>query len=212
MSETVLYDYWRSSASYRLRIALNLAAIPYRAVSVDLVKGEQRSAAHLARNPQGLVPVLEIDGLQLTQSLAILDYLDQTREMGLLPKDPALRVQAQALAQCIAVDLHPVCNLQVVAYAASIAADPSVTREAWMARFIRPGLEAFESLLEAFEQQPYCTGKAPGLADICLMPQLYNARRWGVDFADLPRLVAVDAACSQHPAFAAAHPDAVHGA
>lgn len=212
MSETVLYDYWRSSASYRLRIALNLAGIPYRAVSVDLVKGEQRSGAHLARNPQGLVPVLEIDGLQLTQSLAILDYLDQTRQLELLPKDPALRVRAQALAQCIAVDLHPVCNLQVVAYAASIAADPSVTREAWMARFIRPGLEAFESLLEAFEPQPYCTSVAPGLADICLMPQLYNARRWEVDFADLPRLVAVEAACARHPAFAAAQPDAVHSA
>jgi len=210
MSETVLYDYWRSSASYRLRIALNLAGIPYRAVSVDLVKGEQRSPEHLARNPQGLVPVLEIDGLRLTQSLAILDYLDQTHKMDLLPKDPALRVQAQALAQSIAVDIHPVCNLGVVAYAASTAADPSAAREAWMARFIRPGLEAFESLLEALEQQPYCIGAMPGLGDICLMPQLYNARRWGVDFADLPRIVAVEAACAQHPAFAAAHPDAVH--
>jgi len=212
MSETVLYDYWRSSASYRLRIALNLAGIPYRAVTIDLVKGEQRSLDHLARNPQGLVPVLEIDGLQLTQSLAILDYLDQTHEMGLLPKDPASRVKAQALAQCIAVDLHPVCNLQVVAYAASIAADPSGAREAWMVRFIRPGLEAFESLLGAFDQQPYCTGEVPGLSDICLMPQLYNARRWGADFSDLPRVVAVEEACSQHPAFAEAHPDAVHSA
>lgn len=212
MSETVLYDYWRSSASYRLRIALNLAGIPYRAVSVDLVKGEQRSPAHLARNPQGLVPVLDIDGLRLTQSLAILDYLDQTHAMGLLPKDPAVRVQAQALAHAIAVDIHPVCNLGVVAHAASIAADPTGVREAWMVRFIRPGLEAFESLLGAFKQQPYCTGATPGLSDICLMPQLYNARRWGVDFSDLPRMVAVEAACAQHPAFAAAHPDAVHSA
>jgi maleylacetoacetate isomerase len=212
MSETVLYDYWRSSASYRLRIALNLAGVPYRAVSVDLVKGEQRSPDHLARNPQGLVPVLQIDGLQMTQSLAILDYLDQTRALALLPTDPALRVQAQALAQCIAVDIHPVCNLQVVAYAASAAVDPSGAREAWMARFIRPGLEAFETLLAAFEQQPYCTGEAPGLADICLMPQLYNARRWGVAFADLARVVGVETACAQHPAFAAAHPDAMHSA
>jgi len=212
MSETVLYDYWRSSASYRLRIALNLAGVEYRAVSIDLVKGEQRSPEHLARNPQGLVPVLEIDGLRLTQSLAILDYLDQTHEMGLLPQDPALRVQTQALAQSIAVDVHPVCNLQVVAYAASTAADPAQAREDWMKRFIRPGLEAFESLLGAFDQQPYCIGKEPGLADICLMPQLYNARRWGVDFADLPRIAAVEAACSQHPAFAAAHPDAANNA
>jgi len=209
MSETVLYDYWRSSASYRLRIALNLAGIPYRAISVDLVKGAQRSPEHLARNPQGLVPVLEIDGLQLTQSLAILDYLDQTRNMGLLPKDPASRAQVQALAQSIAVDVHPVCNLGVVAYAASGSADPSQVREDWMKRFIRPGLEAFESLLEAFEQQPFCVGQTPGLADICLMPQLYNARRWGVEFSDLPRVVAVEAACGGHPCFAAAHPDAV---
>ncbi|NIZ60244.1 maleylacetoacetate isomerase [Sedimentitalea sp. CY04] len=212
MSETVLYDYWRSSASYRLRIALNLAGVPYRAVSIDLVKGEQKSPAHLARNPQGLVPVLEIDGLRLTQSLAILDYLDQTREMGLQPENPALRVQVQALAHSIAVDIHPVCNLQVVAHAASIAADQTGVREFWMARFIRPGLEAFESLLGAFHQQPYCVGQEPGLADICLMPQLYNARRWEVDFSDLSRIVAVETACAQHPAFLAAHPDAVNNA
>ena len=209
MSETVLYDYWRSSASYRLRIALNLAGIPYDTVTIDLVKGAQRSPEHLARNPQGLVPVLEIDGLRLTQSLAILDYLDQPRHMDLLPKDPASRAQVQALAQSIAVDVHPVCNLGVVAYAASNSADPSQTREDWMKRFIRPGLQAFESLLGAFEQQPYCVGQTPGLADICLMPQLYNARRWGVEFADLPRVVAVEAACDKHPGFVAAHPDAV---
>ena len=212
MCETVLYDYWRSSASYRLRIALNLAWVPYQAVSIDLVKGEQKSPAHLARNPQGLVPVLEIDGLRLTQSLAILDYLDQTREMGLLPEDPALRAQVQALAHSVAVDVYPVCNLQVVAHAASIAADQTGVREAWMARFIRPGLEAFESLLGAFDQQPYCVGQEPGLADICLMPQLYNARRWEVEFSDLSRIVAVEAACTQHPAFAAAHPDTVNNA
>ncbi|PCJ10199.1 MAG: maleylacetoacetate isomerase [Rhodobacteraceae bacterium] len=209
MSETVLFDYWRSSASYRLRIALNLGGIAYRAVSVDLVKGEQRSAAHLARNPQGLVPVLEIDGLQLTQSLAILEYLDQTRSLTLLPQDPARRAQVQALAQSIAVDLHPVCNLQVVAYAASLSANQTEARENWMKHFIRPGLQAFESLLGAFEQGPYCVGDTPGLADICLMPQLYNARRWGVEFSDLPRVIAVEATCAKHPAFVAAHPDKV---
>jgi len=209
MTETVLFDYWRSSASYRVRIALNLAGIPYRAVSIDLAKGEQRSPAHLARNPQGLVPVLQIDGLQLTQSLAILDYLDQTRLLGLLPTDPAARARVQALAQSIAVDIHPVCNLQVAAYAASIAADQTTAREDWMLRFIRPGLQAFETLLDTHKAAPFCTGSTPGLADICLIPQLYNARRWGVDFSDLPRVQRVESACSDLSAFAAAHPDEV---
>ncbi|MVO17757.1 maleylacetoacetate isomerase [Parasedimentitalea huanghaiensis] len=209
MSETVLFDYWRSSASYRLRIALNLAAIPYRAVSVDLVTGEQKSPAHLARNPQGLVPVLQIDGLQMTQSLAILEYLDQTRNLGLLSQEPAARVQEQALAHSIAVDIHPVCNLQVVGYAAKIAATPDSAREDWMRRFIRPGLQAFEELLGAYQQVPFCTGSTPGLADICLIPQIYNARRWGVEIADLPRILQVEAACAEHPAFSAAHPDQV---
>ena len=129
--------------------------------------------------------------------------------MGLLPKSPAMRAQVQALSQSIAVDVHPVCNLQVVEYAASISTSPSEARKNWMKRFIRPGLEAFESQLGMFDQHPYCVGKTPGLADICLMPQLYNARRWGVEFADLPRIVGVEAACSMHPEFCAAHPDAV---
>ena len=209
MGETVLFDYWRSSASYRLRIALNLGGIPYRAVSVDLTRGEQKSPEHLARNPQGFVPVLDIDGLRLTQSLAILQYLDTTRDLGLLPADPAARAQVQALAFSIAVDIHPVCNLQVAAYAAKLTDNRTGVREEWMTRFIRPGLEAFETLLGGFDQSPYCCGDTPGLADICLMPQLYNARRWEVGFADLPRIVGAEAACADNPAFAAAHPDAV---
>ena len=209
MHGTVLFDYWRSSASYRLRIALNLAGIPYQAISVDLVKGEQKSPEHLARNPQGLVPVLEIDGLRLTQSLAILDYLDQTRAMGLLPKDPAKRAQAQALAHSVAVDVHPVCNLQVAKHATTLTGGAGDMPGDWMRHFIRPGLQAFEALLAGFEQTPYCTGAQPGLADICLIPQLYNARRWGADFSDLPRILAVEEACGAHPAFAKAHPDVV---
>lgn len=209
MSDTVLYDYWRSSASYRLRIALNLAGIPFRSVPVDLVRKEHKTAEHLARNPQGLVPVLEIDGLRLTQSLAILDYLDRTRALALLPEDPAERARQQALAHAVAVDVHPVCNLQVVAYAAEITGGREGVREDWMARFIRPGLVAFEEMLSTWEQSPYCCGDTPGLADICLMPQIYNARRWGVDISDLPRLLGVEAACADNPAFAAAYPDAV---
>lgn len=209
MTDVVLFDYWRSSASYRLRIALNLAGIDYQSISVDLVKGEQRSPEHLSRNPQGFVPVLEIDGLRLTQSLAILDYLDQTRDLNFLPKDPAKRVQVLALAQSIAVDIHPVCNLAVTRYATEISDNREGMPQIWMEHFIRPGLQAFETLLAGFDQDPYCTGDAPGLADICLIPQIYNARRWEVDISDMPRLLAVEDACAHHPAFAAAHPDAV---
>ncbi|NVK16115.1 MAG: maleylacetoacetate isomerase [Rhodobacteraceae bacterium] len=207
MGSTILYDYWRSSASYRLRIALNLAGIDYTSVPVDLVKGEHKSPEHLARNPQGFVPVLEIDGLRLTQSLAILDYLDETRNFGLLPADPGQRARARALAHSVAVDVHPVCNLQVAKHATALSGGAPDMPKAWMQHFIRPGLQAFERLLEGFNQTPYCTGDTPGLADICLMPQLYNARRWEADFSDLPRICAVEAACAAHPAFADACPE-----
>jgi len=209
MSETVLFDYWRSSASYRVRIALNMAGISYRSASVDLVKGAQKSPEHLGRNPQGFVPVLDIDGQQFTQSLAILEYLDTTRDLGLLPTTPGARAKAQALAQSIAVDLHPVCNLHVVKAVAGLMQNREGIREEWMGRFIRPGLQAFEVMLGGFSQTPFCTGDAPGLADICLIPQLYNADRWGVDYSDLPRILAVEAACAKVPAFANAHPDVV---
>lgn len=209
MSEVVLYDYWRSSASYRLRIALNLAGIAYRAVPVDLAAGEQRSPEHLARNPQGFVPVLEIDGQRLTQSLAILDYLEETRSLGLLPADRARRAKVRALAQSVAVDVHPVCNLQVAKHAMLISGGREDMPRAWMQHFISPGLKAFEALLQDFPPAPFCAGDAPGLADICLVPQLYNARRWQADLSGLTRVLAVEAACARHPAFATAHPDAV---
>ncbi|SEO05490.1 maleylacetoacetate isomerase [Salinihabitans flavidus] len=209
MDEIILYDYWRSSASYRLRIALNLGGIDYRALPVDLVKGEHKSPEHLARNPQGLVPVLEIDGHSFTQSLAILDYLDETRGLGLLPDDPARAAKVRALAHSVAVDVHPVCNLSVAAHVASLLPGVETARADWMRHFIPPGLRAFEALLADFTQTPFCTGAAPSLADICLMPQVYNALRWEADFSDCPRIRAVAEACNAHPAFIAAHPDAV---
>jgi len=189
MAEVTLYDFWRSSASYRCRIALNLAGIDYRSVPVDLPGKAHKSPEHLARNPQGFVPVLDIDGLRLTQSLAILDYLDQTRDLGLLPKDPAARARMQALAHAIAVDIHPVCNLQVAAYAVQITGREEA-RADWMVRFIRPGMVAFEALLNAYEQTPFACGDTPTLVDICRMPQVYNARRWEAEIADLPRTMA----------------------
>lgn len=209
MTDTILYDYWRSSASYRVRIALNLAGIEYRAISVDLVKGDHRSEAHLARNPQGLVPVLEIDGHSFTQSLAILDYLNETRDLNLLPKDPAEAAKVRALAHSVAVDVHPVCNLGVVGHVSKLLPEDEGAKVNWMTHFIPPGLRAFEGLLTRFEQAPYCCGDRPGLADICLMPQLYNAHRWGADVSDCARIQAVETACAAHPAFAAAYPDAV---
>lgn len=204
MTETVLWDYPKSSASYRVRIALSLAGIDYLIETVNLLEGAHRSLDHLARNPQGLVPVLDIDGQRLTQSLAILDYLDRTRDMRLLPESPADRARVQALAHAIAVDLHPVCNLSVVTHATG-GTEPA--RTDWMRHFIRPGLWAFEALLGGFIQSPFAIGDRPGLADICLIPQLYNAARWGADYSDCPRIRGIEAACATHPAFCAAHPD-----
>jgi maleylacetoacetate isomerase len=205
VTDVVLWDYPKSSASYRLRIALNLAGIAYRIETVDLLTKENRSPEHLARNPQGFVPVLDIDGHRLTQSLAILDYLDTTRNLGLLAEDPAERARQTALAHAIAIDLHPVCNLSVVNHATG-GTEPARTQ--WMRHFITPRLAAFERLLGAFTQAPYCCGAAPGLADIVLMPQVYNANRWGADISGCAAINAVAAACAEHPAFATAHPDA----
>ncbi|SMY09401.1 maleylacetoacetate isomerase [Flavimaricola marinus] len=206
MTEVVLYDYPLSSASYRVRIALNLAGVPYRAVGVNLLDGSQRAPAHLARNPQGFVPALDIDGLRLTQSLAIVEYLDETRGLGLLPADPEQRAKVRALAYSLAVDVHPVCNVSVAAYATG-GVDPERTE--WMRHFIEPGLAAFEALLSGFDDADYACGPRPGLADICLMPQLFNADRWGADYAACTRINTVKSACAAHPAFAEAHPNAV---
>jgi len=206
MADITLYDFWRSSASYRCRIALNLAGLDYTSIPVDLPTKQHKTPEHIARNPQGFVPVLDIDGLRLTQSLAILDYLDQTRDMGLLPREPSQRAQMQALAHAIAVDIHPVCNLQVAAYAVEVTGREEM-RADWMRRFIRPGMQAFETLLSAYAQTPFACGPHPTLVDICLMPQVYNARRWGAEIDDLPHTLAAVSACEAHPAFQAAHPD-----
>jgi maleylacetoacetate isomerase len=140
----VLYDYWRSSAAYRVRIGLNLAGLPYDAVPVDLLTKAHRAPANLARNPQGLVPTLDIDGISLTQSLAILEYLDETRALGLLPADPAGRAHARALSYAIAMDIAPVCNLSVRNHATAISGG-TVTADDWQRHFMTPGLAAVEA-------------------------------------------------------------------
>ena len=173
---------------------------------VDLTKGEQRTSAYLELNPQGLVPVLEIDGLRLTQSLAILEYLDEIRGAGFLPADAPGRARVRALAHAIAMEIHPVCNLRVARHAVDASAG-ALTMEAWMQAFIGPGLEAFERLLDHPATGRFCHGARPGLADICLIPQLYNADRWGVALDAMPRIRAIRAELDALPAVAAAHPD-----
>ena len=198
-----LYDYWRSSAAYRLRITLGLAGLDWKATQVNLAEGEQRSAEHLALNPQGLVPVLEIDGQRMVQSLAIIEYLDATRGLGLIPEGPLEAARVRAAAYVVAMDIHPVCNLRVASFAAK-SSNGGITMESWMQAHIGPGLAALETMLGDGER---CFGDQVSLADICLMPQLYNAQRWGVELSDMPRIQRIGAALSEIPAFAAAHPD-----
>lgn len=203
MQDTTLFDYWRSSAAYRVRIGLNLLGLPFHSVAVDLVAGDQRGPDNLARNPQGLVPTLAIDGTSLTQSLAILEYLDETRGAGWLPPAAADRAAVRAVAHAIAMDTHPVCNLRVARHAVSLGA----TMEGWMQHFIALGLDGVEGLLAASCDSPYCHGGSVMLSDICLVPQVYNARRWGVDLSAFPRVQAIAENLERLPAFAAAHPD-----
>lgn len=200
----VLYDYPKSSASYRVRIALNLANIEYERQEINLLDGANKSPDHLKRNPRGFVPVLDIDGHSFTQSLAIIEYLNTTRGLNLLPAAPEERALILALAHMIVMDIHPVCNLSVVRYATGLT-EPE--RTDWMQHFIRPGLLAFETQLAAFEQRPFCVGGHPTLPDLCLIPQLYNAQRWHADYGDCPRIAAVEEACQELAAFSNAHPD-----
>jgi maleylacetoacetate isomerase len=210
MTDTVLFDYWRSSASYRVRIALNMLSIPHDAVPVDLLSGEHRQPEHLARNPQGLVPALWIDGHMLTQSLAIIEYLAETRpDTSLLPADPLGRHRVRALSYAIAMDIHPTCNLGVVFHVMQQSSDPDAARSAWMRKFIGEGLAAFERLLGHPATGDFCHGDTQSMADLCLVPQIYNARRWNVDLTACPRTVSIADRCAALPAFAAAHPDQV---
>jgi len=209
MTTPVLYDYWRSSASYRVRIALNLLGIEHETVSVDLLAREHKSPEHLARNPQGLVPALAIDGLMLTQSLAIIEYLNETRNgASFLPAAPQSRARVRALAYAVAMDIHPVCNSGVAAHVMEITGGGDAARSAWMKKFIGEGLAALEIMLDNPATGRFCHGDSPTMADFCLVPQVYNARRWEADIASLKRVNAIAAACAELPAFQAASPKA----
>lgn len=208
MSQPVLYDYFRSSACYRVRIALNLKGVAYRAVPVNLLEGEQRDPLYRERNPQGFVPMLEIEDQRITQSLAIIDWLDSAfPEPRLVPADPAVRAHVLALALTIACDIHPLNNLRVLKKLSTLGIDEDI-RDDWYRHWIKEGFEALETLA-APRAGAFLFGDAPGLADICLVPQMFNARRFEVPLDAFPTLVRADAAASALDAFAAAHPDRV---
>jgi len=207
VSGIVLYDYWRSSSAYRVRIGLNLAGLDYERRPVDLSQGEQREAAHLAVNPQGLVPVLEIDGQRLTQSLAILEYLHTMHGAGFLSPDAAGQARVRALAYAVAMEIQPICNLRVARWVKD-SSDGAIGVQQWMQQFIAAGLADLEAML-AGSDGAFCHDDRVSLADICLVPQVYNARRWGVDLSGMPRIAAIAARAEALPAFAAAHPDRV---
>ncbi len=203
----ILYDYFRSSASYRVRIALNLKGIAVERRDILLLENQQRSPEHLARNPQGFVPALETDdGTVIIQSLAIIEWLDaRFPEPRLIPADPDARAAAMARALVIAADTHPLNNLRVMRQLKQMGVDED-GRNAWTRHWISEGFAALEAMAG---DGPFLGGDAPGIADLFLVPQMFNARRFDTPLGDFPRLVAIDAAATALPAFAAAHPDAV---
>lgn len=200
----LLHDYWRSSAGYRVRIALAMKGVEYRRRAVNLLAGEQCGPDNLAVNAQGVVPTLEIDGLTIGQSLAIIDYLDaRFPEPALVPRNPAARAATLQRALVIAADVHPVNNLRILRYLKDLGVDQAA-RDAWYRHWITEGFAALETLAG---DDRYLGGAAPDLSDICLVPQLYNARRLGTPLDAYPRLVAIGERLAELPAFRAAHPD-----
>jgi maleylacetoacetate isomerase len=209
LPEPCLFGYWRSSAAYRVRIALNLKRITARQVSVQLQLGEQTSDEHRARNPAGLVPVWrDPDGFTLAQSLAIIDYLDEMYpDPPLLPDDPRQKAVCREIAYTIACDIHPIGNLRVLEKLTADCGAGAGARAAWNRHWIGTGFGAIEARLAAIAGR-HAVGDQITVADICLVPQVYNARRAGLDLAPYPRIAAADAAAREQTAFAAAAPEA----
>jgi maleylpyruvate isomerase len=206
----ILYGYNLSSASYRVRIALNLKKLPYTPVLKNLRAGEHRLSDYLRINIQGFVPALELDdGTVLTQSVAIIEYLDEIYpEPPLLPAEPLARARVRALTQAITSDLHPLNNLRVLRYLEDKLTLDKATRDAWYRHWVEVGFDALERwLVRDAATGPCCHGSSPTLADICLVPQVFNARRLAVDMNPYPRILAIDALCRDLPAFRAAAPE-----
>ncbi|MFN3829260.1 MAG: maleylacetoacetate isomerase [Tepidimonas ignava] len=215
-----LYNYFRSGTSFRVRIALNLKGLPYDYIPVHLAKGEQHSDAYRAISPDGLVPVLDVEGQPdhalLSQSMAIIEYLDETHpEPPLLPRDPLGRARVRALAQTIACEIHPINNLRILKYLAGPLGLSEAQRTAWYNHWVMEGLRAYERRLQDLAQERarlglppsmYSYGDTPTLADCCLVPQIVNGRRFGLEYEGIPLTMAVFERCMQLDAFQRAHP------
>ncbi|MGQ4660297.1 maleylacetoacetate isomerase [Lysobacter sp. F6437] len=206
-----LYSYWRSSAAYRVRIGLNLKGLAYETIPVHLVRdgGEQHSDAYREVNPQELVPVLKHGDRIMRQSVAILEYLDETwPEAALLPATSRDRQRVRAIAQAVACDIHPLNNLRVLQYFDREWNVPQPERDEWVRHWVTSGFAAVEQMLTDHPATgDFCEGSIPGLADCCLIPQVYNARRFGVDVGQFPTIARIDKACLALPAFDAARPE-----
>ncbi len=205
-----LHSYFRSSASFRVRIALELKGLAYDYIPVHLAKGEHKKEAYTALAADALVPLLEIDGARLSQSMAIIEYLDEKHPTpAMLPPDALGRAQVRALAQSIACEIHPVNNLRVLKYLSGVMKVDEEVKNTWYRHWCRVGLEAFErqlTQLPKLEGSTFCYGITPTLADCCLVPQIFNARRFDTDLSGLPRTMAAFDACMALPAFQKAQP------
>lgn len=209
-NQLVLYSYWRSSAAYRARIALNLKQLPYTVKPVSLLRGEQRAAEFREMNPQELIPVLFDGERVIRQSLAIIEYLDETYTEGppLLPVTARARARVRGIAQAITSDIHPLGNLRVQQYLEKEFHASEAQRQSWTRHWMETGFDALEGLLLGNPGTgAFCEGDAPSMADICVVPQVYNARRFGLDMARYPTLARIDAACRELNAFRDAAPE-----
>jgi maleylacetoacetate isomerase len=203
-----LHNYFRSSASFRVRIALELKGLSYEYLPVHLVKGEHRSAAYAAVSPSQLVPTLETDdGHKLGQSMAIIEYLDEMHpQPALLPRDPIRRARVRALSQLISCEIHPLNNLRVLKYLVRDLKVSDQAKNTWYRHWVREGLLAFEQELRQLPAGTYCCGDTPTMADCCLVPQIFNGKRFDTDLSGLDRTMAAFDACMRHPAFQKAQP------
>lgn len=205
-----LYNYFRSSAAFRVRIALNLKGVPYESIPKVFIRNEHRAADYLALNPQGLIPALETDGAVVSQSLAIIEYLnDKYPEPALLPADPLGRAHVRSMAMAVACDIHPLNNLRVLGYLRQNFAQDDAGVERWYQHWIAVGFQGLEAQVQRHTTaQRYCFGDSVSLADVCLVPQVYNARRFHTDLTAFPTLLAISTHLESLSAFAAARPEA----